>query len=278
MQCFSTFLGSWPLCYVFTPCDPFLLFFHCIWYYNHYDCNKVLLWKNATNYHNIFTIKMHFITSNFKRQLNFTNCFNECLAVPIFCHARLPFDFVPPFWCELERKKHFRRDILWHNIRKASSDRCRYDSRTALQNQENGISWKLSRADETFPRTQNWSCTSSGILAIAREVENRFLIRASSSSLSSEKYYWNSISRHWRWSIDAFEFLASSSIVSTTLDNFSSKATFVALLHEIGFATSNKMLVDSFRSWMIFVTFPFSFKPRTTFSQISNTFSTKSFY
>jgi len=36
----------------------------------------VLLWKNATNYHNIFTIKMHFITSNFKRQLNFTNIFN----------------------------------------------------------------------------------------------------------------------------------------------------------------------------------------------------------
>ena len=104
------------------------------------------------------------------------------------------------------------------------------------------------------------------LMAIAKEVESRFRTHASSSSLSSEKYYWNSISIHWRWSIDAFKFLASSSVFSITHDNFSNKATFVALLHEIGFATSNKMLADSFRSWMMFVTFPFSFKSCTTFS------------
>ena len=32
--------------------------------------------QNATNYHNIFTTKMHFITFNFKRQLNFTKILN----------------------------------------------------------------------------------------------------------------------------------------------------------------------------------------------------------
>ena len=90
---------------------------------------KVLFYKNATNYHNIFTTKMHFITFTFKRQLNFTNIFNatvdfasvwptsqfvvECLTVLIFYDTRLSFDFVPPFWCELELKKHSRRDILW---------------------------------------------------------------------------------------------------------------------------------------------------------------------
>jgi len=75
------------------------------------------------------TTKMHFITYNFKRQLNFTNIFNatadfatvwpnskfgvECLTMLIFYHARLSFDFVPPFWCELELKNYSRRDILW---------------------------------------------------------------------------------------------------------------------------------------------------------------------
>ena len=74
---------------------------------------KILLYKNAANYHNIFTAKMHFITFSSKRQLNLTNIFNatvdfatvwltsklviECLAAPVFYHTRLPFDFVPPF-------------------------------------------------------------------------------------------------------------------------------------------------------------------------------------
>jgi len=73
----------------------------------------MLFWKNATHYHSIFTTKMHFITFNFKRQLHFTNIFNatvdfatvrptskfvvECLTLLSFCHARLSFDFVPPF-------------------------------------------------------------------------------------------------------------------------------------------------------------------------------------
>jgi len=34
MQCFSTFLGSWPLWYFYTPRDPFLRFFQYIWCYN----------------------------------------------------------------------------------------------------------------------------------------------------------------------------------------------------------------------------------------------------
>ena len=184
MQCFSTFFGSWPLCYFFTPCDPFLLFFHCIWYYNHYDYNKVLLWKNATNYHNIFTIKMHFITSNFKRQLNFTNIFNATVdfatvwptsnirgwvldsANLLSCSTTLWFRASVLMWTGAEKNTFAEIYCGTENIiRKASSDRCRYDSRTAHQNRENGISWKLSRADESFPRSQNWSCTSSGILA-----------------------------------------------------------------------------------------------------------------
>ena len=61
---------------------------------------------------------MHFITFNFKQQLNFTNMFNEtkfmveCLTVLIFYHARPSFDFVPPFWRELELKK----TLLQRNI------------------------------------------------------------------------------------------------------------------------------------------------------------------
>jgi len=119
--------------------------------------------------------------------------------------------------------------------------------------------------------------TSSRTLAIAREVENVFRKNASPSSLSSEKYHWNSISRDWRWSIiDVFKFLASSSVFSTTIDSFSSVATFFALLYQVSFATSNKVLADSSRSWMVLVTFPCSFKAFKNFSQISKTLSTKS--
>jgi len=73
---------------------------------------KMLLYKNATNYHNIFATKMHLITFNSKRQLSFANIFNvtvdfatvwptskfvvEYLAVPVFYQMRLSFDFVPP--------------------------------------------------------------------------------------------------------------------------------------------------------------------------------------
>ena len=139
---------------------------------------------------------MHFITFNFKRELNFTNIFNamvdfatvwptskctvECSTVLIFYHTRLSFDFVPPFWCKLELKKHSRRHRgNDSHIRKASLDRCGYDSLTAHQNRENGISWKVSCADDSFPRSQNWSCTSR-LLAIAREVENEFRKNTSS--------------------------------------------------------------------------------------------------
>ena len=110
------------------------------------------------------------------------------------------------------------------------------------------------------------------ILTITREVgnwcrENAFY------SLSSEKYHWNSFSRDSRWSIiDVFKFLASSSVFSTTLENFSSIATFLALLYEVSIATSNKILAESLRNWMMFVTFPFSFKPFKNFSQISKIF------
>ena len=107
-----------------------------------------------------------------------------------------------------------------------------------------------------IPKIKNWSCTSSRILAIAREIENGCGTNAFSSSFCSGKYYWNSISRDWRWSItDVFKFLASSSVFSTTLDNFSSIATFLTLLYEVSFATSNKMLADSSRYWMMFVPF-----------------------
>jgi len=79
------------------------------------------------------------------------------------------------------------------------------------------------------------------------------------------------------WSIiDVFKFLASFSVFSTTLDNFSNVATSLALLYQVSFATSNKMLADSSRSWMMFVTFPFSFKPFKNFNQKSKVFTTKS--
>jgi len=113
------------------------------------------------------------------------------------------------------------------------------------------------------------------LLAVTREVENWFRENAS-SPLSSDKYHWHSISRDWRWYIiDVFNFLESSSVFSTTFDNFSSVATFLALLYEVSFATSNKILADSSRSWMMFVTFPFILKPFKNFSQISKTFQPK---
>jgi len=45
--------------------------------------------------------------------------------------------------------------------------------------EKNGLSWKVPYADESFPRSQNRSCTSSRILAIARQVENEFRKNAS---------------------------------------------------------------------------------------------------
>jgi len=287
MQCFSTFFGSWPLCYFFTPCDPFLLFFHCIWYYNHYDYNKVLLWKNATNYHNIFTIKMHFITSNFKRQLNFTNIFNATVDFatvwPTSNIRGWVLDSANLLSCSTTL--WFRASVLmWTGAEKTLSQRYIVAPKTLfrkpVQTDVDMIHAQLTRTEkmafhENYHMLMNHSQDRKigpvlhqeyWLMAIAKEVESRFRTHASSSSLSSEKYYWNSISIHWRWSIDAFKFLASSSVFSITHDNFSNKATFVALLHEIGFATSNKMLADSFRSWMMFVTFPFSFKSCTTFS------------
>jgi len=95
-------------------------------------------------------------------------------------------------WTRAEN--HSRRDILWQRMQysKSTSDSCGNDSRTAHQNWESGISWKISRAHKLFRRSQNWSCNSSRILAISREVENGFC--KNSSYLSSEKYCWNSIS------------------------------------------------------------------------------------
>ena len=166
---------------------------------------------------------------------------------------------VPLFWRELELKNHSRRDILrqWKQY---------------LESQFRSL-WIWFTHSSSEPRKwhfmKNIVCwwidhkigpgTSSRILAIAREVENGFRKHASSSSLSSEKYHWNPVSRDWRWSmIDVFKFLANSSVFSTTFDNFSNIARFLALLYEVSFATSNKILVDSLRSWMMFATFPFS--------------------
>jgi len=68
MQCFSTVFGSCPLSYNLRhpSCS-----FQYIQYYHHYDHHKMHLQQNATNYHNIIALKMHFITFNFKWQLNF---------------------------------------------------------------------------------------------------------------------------------------------------------------------------------------------------------------
>ena len=88
--------------------------------------------QNAMNYHNIITTKMHFITFNFKWQLNFTNNFNatvdfatvwptlkfmaECLTVLTAYHPRVFFNFVPLFWCELEVKNHSHQFRYENNL------------------------------------------------------------------------------------------------------------------------------------------------------------------
>ena len=106
----------------------FLLFLQYIWYYNLYDYHKMNFQKNATNYHNIITTNIHFLTFNFKRQLNFMNILNvtfdlatiwptsdlmvECLTVLISYHPWLSFNLVPLFWCELELKRHSCRNIV----------------------------------------------------------------------------------------------------------------------------------------------------------------------
>jgi len=61
--------------------------------------------------------------------------------------------------------------------------------------EESDISRKVPRADESFRISQNWPYNSSRILAITRDVEKGFRISAASSSLSSRKYRWNSISK-----------------------------------------------------------------------------------
>jgi len=76
-------------------------------------------------------------------------------------------------------KPHLQRYVVT-----ASLDSCGSYSRAVHQNRESGISWKVSRADETFRRSQNWSCNSPRILVITREIENEFCKSATSSSLS----------------------------------------------------------------------------------------------
>jgi len=131
--------------------------------------------------------KTHFKTFNFKRLLHFINIFNasvdfaavwptskfvaECLTVLILYHPRLSFDFMPLFWMWTRAEKTLSQRCVaanGSNIQKASSDSCKNDSRTAHQNRESGISWKISRVNESFRRSQNWSCDSSRILAVSR--------------------------------------------------------------------------------------------------------------
>jgi len=202
--------------------------------------------QNATNYHNIIATKLHFIRFNFKRQLNFTNLFNvtvdfvtvwptsndvvECLTVLILCHVRLSFDFVPPVWCELELKNQSRRDVLWQTETKFEKPVQKVVGMIrapVTRTEKSGISLKISRDDETFGRLQNWSCNSSRILTITREIENGFRISTASSCLSSGKYRWNSISRDWRWStVHIFKLSSLYSVFSTALENFSNIARF----------------------------------------------------
>jgi len=117
-----------------------------------------------------------------------------CLTLLISHHPRPFFNLEPSFSSEPELKTTLVEIYCGNgsNIRKASSGSCGDDSRTAHQNWESGISWKISRAYKLFRRSQNWSCNSSRILAITREVEKGFC--TNSSYLSSEKYCWNSIS------------------------------------------------------------------------------------
>jgi len=83
---------------------------------------------------------------------------DECLTVLISYHARISFDFVLT-WTRAEKPLSQRCIVAnGSNIRKASSDSYGYDSRTAHQVRESGISWKISCADESFWRSQNRYC------------------------------------------------------------------------------------------------------------------------
>ena len=133
------------------------------------------------------------------------------------------------FWRELELKNHSRRDVLWQTeaifvkpaLTVVGMIHAQLTKTEKMAFHENIMcSWII-------PKSQNWSCNSSAISAITREAEHGFRIRAASSSLNSRKYRWNSISRDWRWTvIDVFKLSSHSSVLSTTLDNFSKIATF----------------------------------------------------
>ena len=200
---------------------------------------------------------------NFKWKLNFTNIFNatvdfvtvwptskfvvECLRVLIFYHARLSFHFLSSFWCELELKKHSRKDILWQ-WRQYSESQFRPMWIWFTHISPEPRKWHFMKSIMCWwiiPKIAKLVPYLIWILTKAREVENEFRKNASSSFLSSKKYHWNSISSDWKWFvIDFFKFLKSVSVFSTTLGNFSKIAMFLALVCEVSFATSNKMLAD----------------------------------
>jgi len=117
----------------------------------------------------------------------------------ILYHPRFSFDFVPSFWCELELKKHSCREMLRQqkHCSKRQFRQLWYDSRAAHQSRVSDISRKRSCVEESFRRSQNWSCSSSRILAVSRYVEKGFYTSAATSSVSSGIYCWNLISRDW---------------------------------------------------------------------------------
>jgi len=114
----------------------------------------------------------------------------------ILYHPRFPFDLVPLFWCKPELKKHFCREMLRQqkHCSKRQFRQLWYDSRVAHQSWVSDISRKGSRAEESFRRSQNWSCSSLRILAVNRYVKKGFYTSAATSSVSSGKYSWNLIS------------------------------------------------------------------------------------
>ena len=111
-----------------------------------------------------------------------------------------------------------------------------------------------------WTKSPNWSCNSSGISIITKEIKNRFSTSAASSSLSSGKYRRNSISRDRRCSIvDVFGF---HQVLRLFLQHLTilkhSNVSCITLRRQ--FCNLEWSACRLSRSWMLFVPIPFSFR------------------
>ena len=172
MQYFSTLFDPWfPLVSSHNLRPPCCSFFN-IYDYNHYDYTQCISRKmqRTTTRLLLCTTKMHFITFNFKRQLNSMNIFDAT------------FDLQPYFQlCLTVLKKISKSQIrqLWVWFTHSSLEPREWHFIKNIT-----CSWIIPKITKLV-----LYCNSSRMLAITREVENGF--RTSSWYFSSEKCCWN---------------------------------------------------------------------------------------